>query len=763
MRGARLTRREQEVLHAVSRRLTNAEIADALGISVRTVESHVAALRRKLLVESRRGLVDAAHAQLGRPPPAAVDAFVGRAADVDATERMLRHQRWVTVTGAAGAGKSRLALEVARRRPAVMVPLDRAEPGGVLLTLASALSIDHVAPRTAVATCAAALSAGDLLLVLDDVDRVADEAADVAQVLLGRVEALRVLTTSRTPSHRSGEGVVEIGGLPEGDAVALFVDRSRAAARHADVSDRALVAQVCRRLDGVPLAIELAAARMRHTTLPELDRVLAGGFAALGAGTGASSPAGTRRHAALGAAFAWTWDLLDPPLREVLAHLAALPGPFDLALAGAAVGRPADTDVVALLDRSLLLREPAATGGPARFRVPGALREFVAGRTACDVAERVAERHAHHHAALAVEIAAAARTDDSPSTAARVHRLRADVAVALRWAARTRSPLAGALAEAVAVTVEQYGPEPATTQALAGAAADAGLRRTWSATVLGSVGRALAFTHVDLVGVLAARALDLAGRTGAAADVLAAEQLRATALLYGGRPREALGHLAVAARVADTLGDAWERGSVQQLRGSALLRLDPVDLDGALDALEHARRAYAAAGDAMHVVNVRYMMAGAAVAAPGLELRRRAAAWADRCVAYAEEHRNDVELGHAHLVRAQAVVLGREHGLAVAESCFRRSGDLRCLSRTLTTLAETRGDAAEPLLREAVDVAHASADGTCHRDAAVALVRWLWGHGRGDEASAALGAAVQVLGSAALLGRVPAPLVDELG
>ncbi|MCV2395184.1 LuxR C-terminal-related transcriptional regulator [Actinotalea sp. M2MS4P-6] len=781
MRGVHLTRREQETLHAVSRRLTNTEIADELGVSVRTVESHIASLRRKLLVESRRELIDAAQGYLGRPVPAAVDSFVGRAGVLATTGDLLAEARWVTVTGPAGIGKTRVALELARHRPSVVVPLEHAEPDGVLPALAAALAVDRAVPARLLSTCAVALSAADLLLVLDDADRVATEATGVVRQLLARVDRLRVLVTSRAALRGPGEVIVELDGLsaerPEDPAVRLFVERARAASRTVDLADRDRAAAVCRRLDGNPLAIELAAARTRHLSLAELDARLADGLASLG-----TAVDGGERHAALGAAFAWTWDLLTPDLRHVLVHLAALPRTFDHDLAAAALGRPVDHEVSELLDRSLLVRASGPDGAaspdaPARYRVPAALREFVAGHAPDGLAGTVAARHAHHHAAEAAAIARTARTDDGPASRARVRTLCPEIAAALTWAVRSGDPTASEMAEAVGVGIEQYGPEPAMTRALAEAASDERLRATWSPRVLAVVGRALVFTDLSLVGQLADQTRSLVPPEAANlpdadadadadpdpdADRLAATELTARYLTYRHRPAEALPLLEEAARLAAALGDDWERAAVLQLTGAALLRADPTAVERAVEVFDEARRAYAAAGDAMHVANVRYMMAGAAAGSADEDLRRRGAAWAAQALAYGQERGNEVEIGHALLVRAQSVLIGREDDLLEAERRFRRAGDLRCLSRSLVALAPLRPDQAEGLLREATSVGEASGDDQCHRSAVAALATLLWEDGRRDEAAAVLGGAGRSLGRATYAGLVPAGLELEV-
>jgi predicted ATPase/DNA-binding CsgD family transcriptional regulator/tetratricopeptide (TPR) repeat protein len=755
--GEQLTRREQETLRAVARRLTNVEIAEEFGVSVRTVESHIAALRRKLMAETRRELIEAARAYLGRPAPAATDSFVGRADVLTEITTLFGGTRWVTVTGHAGVGKTRVALELARRWPSVVVELEHTQAGGVLQAVAAALELDASTSETLLASCCVALSAGRLLLVLDNADRVVEEVADVVGRLLGRVRSLRVVTTSRTPLRRSGETIVELGPLaaesPGDAAIRLFLDRAVGAARTTDLSDLELVATICRRLEGVPLAIELAAARTRHLPLAELDRRLGDGFDTLG--TSVNSVA---RHAALGSAFGWSWDLLETALRDVLAHLAALPRTFDLDLAAVAVGRRVDHEVVELLDRSLLARAGGSVE-PARFRMLAALREFVAVRTDHRVLADVARRHAHHHHEIARRLAENARTDDRPTIRGLAQVVRPEIGQALRWAVRNDAPMASGLAVAVGIGIEQYGPGQDLVHALVEAVRDTRLRTSWSAPAIEVIGRALAYSHLDLVGELAERASDLGAR-GDTADRLAAAQLNGLHLVYRNRPAQALTHLEEAVGLATELGDEWEQAAATQFRAMALQRRGDVDPREVLTAFDEARSAYAAAGDAMHANNTRYMMA---VAAAEAGLHDQAAAWAGECLRYAVDHGNEVEIGHARLAGALAAPTSGGDDLAEAALIFRRVGDLRCLTRSLLGLAAREADEAERLLREALDVGFASRNDQCHSSAAGALATLLWDRGRRDEAAAVLGGARRVLPDARLARLVPEALAAEAG
>jgi predicted ATPase/DNA-binding CsgD family transcriptional regulator len=374
-----LTPREQETLLAVSRRLTNVEVAAELHVSVRTVESHIASLRRKLLVESRRELIQAAASYAGRPVPRPANAFIGRDDLLARTRGLLTRSRWITLTGSPGIGKSRLALELAVLSPSVVVALEHTPPGGTLNAIAKALGLEETRGPGVFRACCSALSVGPLQLVLDDVDRVGAEAGAVARGLLGQVDSLRVVTTSRTPLHGPGEVIVQLYPLAADSAtdpaVLLFLDRARTASPTAELADIPTIVELCRRLDGIPLAIELAAARTRHLSPRELgDRSTDGGDI-----LGTIGDPG-RRHAALSTTFAWTWDLLDVELQRTMSQLAGLPGAFDLDLAAAAVGQRVEPEVLTLLDRSLLVKEPYA-GDPARFRMLDAMRRFVRGRT----------------------------------------------------------------------------------------------------------------------------------------------------------------------------------------------------------------------------------------------------------------------------------------------------------------------------------------------------------------------------------------------
>jgi DNA-binding CsgD family transcriptional regulator len=194
-----LTERESAVLAAVERRLTNAEIAAEFVISIRTVESHIAALRRKLGVDSRPDLIAVAQSRRARSVPLPQNSFVGRETDVAAVRSLLGRRRWVTIVGPAGCGKTRLALEVAARQSTVpvLVELEHAEPGEVVGALSHALGLGAGGLGNVVAACAVALDTHPYVVLLDNADRVAESVAALVRELLALAGSLSVLATSR--------------------------------------------------------------------------------------------------------------------------------------------------------------------------------------------------------------------------------------------------------------------------------------------------------------------------------------------------------------------------------------------------------------------------------------------------------------------------------------------------------------------------------------------------------------------------------------
>lgn len=352
--------------------------------------------------------------------------LLGRADEVAEVERLLASgERLVTLVGPGGIGKTRIAVETARRvlgrgeAPVAFVPLENVDdPAAVLAAVATALGVGLDGGVAALDALVAALGERSLLLLLDNVEQVAGAASDVAALLV-RCPGVAVLATGRSPWRLRGESQVPVGplGLPEGPddalvgagagtlsdapAVQLFVERARSvqpAFDLADADDAAAVAALVRRLDGIPLAIEMAAARTRLLTPRALlDRV----GSALDLGSRASDlPA---RQRTVRDTLAWSEQLLPAEQRALLARLSLFVAPWTLAdaeaVAGPGVGDVLDA-VAGLVDGSLAIPAAHVSAEP-RFRLYETVRAFAGERLAGADRTDAEGRLVTHLAALA--------------------------------------------------------------------------------------------------------------------------------------------------------------------------------------------------------------------------------------------------------------------------------------------------------------------------------------------------------------------------
>lgn len=331
----------------------------------------------------------------GRSAPASAElvgvrsgttALLGREEDLALLLATVPAHRLTSIIGTGGLGKTRLAHEAAagladRFERIVFAELVGAqEAADVELIVGAAVGARSLQRTRRLADPLPAdlptrtrevLAGRRTLLVLDNCEHVVDAAAALAGDLLATVPTLTVLTTSRVPLLVPGEAVVAPQPLPPATAgAALFIDRATAA-RPGVALDRALVERVCARLDGLPLAIELAAARLRSMTLPELDRRLADRFAVL-IGSDRTAP---DRHRTLLAVIEWSRRLLSPAAADALAMLAVFPDGFTGDSAGQLLGGDASAVLTELVDQSLLAfaeRDP----GSGRYRMLETVREY---------------------------------------------------------------------------------------------------------------------------------------------------------------------------------------------------------------------------------------------------------------------------------------------------------------------------------------------------------------------------------------------------
>ena len=408
-------------------------LQDARALQVRLREELGIDPSRQISDLYRDVLLQSAHLspEPPEPPgnlPTRLTSFVGRTRELDELAELLEATRLLTLTGPGGIGKTRLALEVARRVraqfPGGVWWIDLApviDPGTVLDEVARTLGVSATAGTALGDALVRALSRRRALLLVDNCEHVVTAAAGAADVILRATTGPRILATSRTPLGIEGERRWRVpplslptdmsspADLAESDAVRLFVERGRSAVpSFALGEDNAeAVAEVCTRLDGVSLAIEMAAARLPVSAPQEIVRRLDQRFGLLEL----SAVAEPTRHRTLEAAFDASYVLLPEEERSVFERLSTFVGPFDLD-AAAAVGSSDDeasgralTGVMALVHASLLT--PESDGGETRFRLLESLREYGAARLRARGAEDEAHRaHADYHLNLADEASA---------------------------------------------------------------------------------------------------------------------------------------------------------------------------------------------------------------------------------------------------------------------------------------------------------------------------------------------------------------------
>jgi predicted ATPase/class 3 adenylate cyclase len=358
--------------------------------------------------------------------PSQVSSFIGRDIELAEVRRLVTTCRLVTLTGPGGVGKTRLGLQVAAELLdgsgdgvwfADLAPLEDADL--VTVTVANVLGIPEDPGRPAIETLAEAVGQRSLLVMLDNCEHVLDACAKLADALLRNCPNMVLLATSREPLGIDGERVHRVPSLgtpADGDdadairdteAVTLFTER---AARHGvplvwDKRTASVIGRICRRLDGIPLAIELGAARLRVMSVAELEARLDQRFTILTGGSRVAMP----RQQTLRAMVDWSWELLNAAERQVLARLPVFAGGFDLAAAETVAGGdqvPPDEVVRhlgALVDKNLVQFDDTGAG-PARYRLLETVRQYAARKLEEQnpvAAEDTRMAHRNHYLALA--------------------------------------------------------------------------------------------------------------------------------------------------------------------------------------------------------------------------------------------------------------------------------------------------------------------------------------------------------------------------
>ena len=342
--------------------------------------------------------------------PLALSWLVGREREISEIQLLLKSGRLLTLTGAAGIGKTRLALEVAHRLQHQythgvafidLAPLS--DPGLLPQAAAIAVGAREQKDRSVLQALQDELGAREMLLIIDNCEHVLDASAALADGLVRNCPRIRILATSREGMRIRGETVWLVPTLRSEEANQLFIERAQAADAQLEWSDEdtKYVVDICRRLDGIPLAIELAAARVPSLGLSQISARLTERLRILSRGSRLDSP----RHQTLRAALDWSYALLDDQERQLLERLSVFAGGWSPeALAPVCGSDMADSDdlidvLVGLVDKSLVMTDKR--DGTTRYRLLETIREYASERLdASAQAPVVRRRHAVYFRSL---------------------------------------------------------------------------------------------------------------------------------------------------------------------------------------------------------------------------------------------------------------------------------------------------------------------------------------------------------------------------
>jgi predicted ATPase len=533
--------------------------------------------------------------------PVNLTSFIGRRTQITDIQAILENDRLVTLTGAGGAGKTRLAIEVAGRvstqfRDGVwyadLAPITH--PDMVALTMARALGLPDQPGRSITDTLLRFIRDRRMLLVVDNCEHVLEASSELVNKVLAGCSCVTILATSREPLMVAGEVTWQVPSLSLADeAVELFTDRARRARPDFTVTDRnaGAVTEICRRLDGMPLAIELAAARVRALSLDEIVDSLRDRFRLLTGGTRTV----VRRQQTLRASVDWSHALLTEPERILFRRLAAFMGGFDLSAAQAVAGtteveRFQVLDQLSLLvDKSLVVAE--STAGPSRYRLLETVRQYALEKLGeSGEADVVRTAHRDHYWSMAAQL-------DAPATSG--HKLRISQALnemdnlraAYTWSRENKETskalelatflqsvwlVQGRIREGLAwldtALADDAESPPSPSVALVRALADKALLDSWYGS--------LNIPDVQQVQ----SALDTARESGDRALLIRTLIARGCVVLY---EPEATPYFVEAAQLARDIGDWWRLSQALERQSYRALFVTG-DLQGVLSATEGA-------------------------------------------------------------------------------------------------------------------------------------------------------------------------------
>lgn len=465
-----LTPREMQVARLVRSGLTDRDIAGRLSITRRTAEWHVKQILNKLGFNSRSqvaawiahdeavGSMIASSNGHRHNLPLQLTSFVGRGNELAELQHLLAAKRFVTLTAVGGAGKTRLALEVANRSldaypdGAWLVDLTPIKDGDLVAGVFGSTLGVHERPRQPIAeTLLEHLRGRRLLLVVDNCEHVIEDCAGLVDTILRSCPGVTLLATSRERLRVSGETVwrvaplavpdpqalIDLRELAQYEAVGLFLDRAQLAAAGFEINleNASAIAQLCRRLDGIPLAIELAAARAGSMTPDQILNRLQNRFELLTGG----SRAGPARHRTLQAAIDWSHDLLRDDERRLFRRLSVFAASFSLeAVEQVCSDHHLEVDAIAgllgsLVDKSLVVASVEGSE-PIRFRMLETLQQYGQARLAeHGEVERLNRSHSEFFVSLAQETSPKLRGREQQVWHRRLAQDLSNLRLALQW------------------------------------------------------------------------------------------------------------------------------------------------------------------------------------------------------------------------------------------------------------------------------------------------------------------------------------------